>query len=317
MKTPPVRCPSLRVTLTCLVSAALTVGSLHAAEQTNRLTASQVLDEFAKAQGQLKTFIAQYEFSRQENVSTLSGRSSWFLAGDTRIDGRRVSVRKRLWGRITPDTVRTKERPYYKSRSFDGQWRWQYDQPFWRPEDVPRGQTGTGTVMLRQVLNPPQTAIALLDFCESPLTHCLGVLLHDGSKRFDARLREAASLRVRDKLEPAGWEPSPCYVLEANTPHGQYTVWLAPAHGFQMAKAILRRQPGHRRANDYTLTAGESDLSFVEKVRFAKSGEVWIPIEAAGGLDNAFAGGVRSSFRFQLKTTQFLLNPDPAFLRAG
>jgi hypothetical protein len=48
----------------------------------------------------------------------------------------------------------------------------------------------------------------------------------------------------------------------------------------------------------------------MDKVRFAKSGDIWVPVEAAGGLDNVFAGGTRSAFRFQLKVTRFLLDPD-------
>jgi hypothetical protein len=103
-------------------------------------------------------------------------------------------------------------------------------------------------------------------------------------------------------------------VLEAHTPQGRYTVWLDPARGFQMAKAILQRQPGHQRATGYTLIRGESDLSRVDRVRFAKSGDVWVPVEAAGALENVFAGGTRSAFRFQLKVTKFRLNPDPVTL---
>jgi hypothetical protein len=127
-----------------------------ASQSAPAMTAAQLLGAFAKGQSQWKSFIAQYEFSRQE--------------------------------------------------------------------DAPRGQPGT--LIIRSVSSRPREPIELLDFCDSMFTHGLGVLLHDGGKRFDARMRPAASLRVRDRLEPAGWEPSPCYVLEANTAHGHYTVWL-------------------------------------------------------------------------------------------
>ena len=133
-------------------------------------------------------------------------------------------------------------------------------------------------------------------------------------ERFDVRLREANSIQVRDKLELAGGEPSPCYVLEAETPHGHYTIWLDPADGFQMAKGILLRRPGHQRGEQYTLTAGERDLSTVDKVRFAKADGVWVPVEASWGLDNTFATAGSNSSRGQLKVTKFLLNPDHAAL---
>jgi hypothetical protein len=121
---------------------------------------------------------------------------------------------------------------------------------------------------------------------------------------------------VRDKLEPAGWEASPCYVLEGNLHDAQqYTVWLDPAHGFQMAKGELRRKAGYRPSSIYTLQQGEYDYGFVEKVRFARYGDLWVPVEAVGGLDNV-RKGYRCSMRFQLKVTKFLLNPDHKALRS-
>ncbi len=289
------------------------------------MSASQLLDRFAATQAQLKSFIAEYEFNRQDAESgSKTWKGSHAMSGETRFDGKRVSARERLWGQIVPDTQRTKGKPYYKSRLYDGRWFYSYEQPWWRLEDVPKGMS-TGTLALetgpaaikRQGISANSTNPAeLLDLCGSGLALGLGALPHDGGQRFDVRLRAAAVVQVRDKLEPAGWTPSPCYVLDAETPQGHYTVWLDPAHGFQLAKAILKRGPGHQRVTGYTLNNTESDLSFVEKVRFEKSGEVWLPVETAGGLDNSFAGGLNSSMRFQLKVTRFILIPDHAALRS-
>jgi hypothetical protein len=284
---------------------------------TNKPATSELLQRFAEEQAKLNSFIAQYEVNRQDAVSAPQAwKGSYTTAGETRFDGQRIRERTRLWGHITPDTVRSKADPYYKSRLFDGQWRFGYEQAFWRVRD-PRARPGyVGTLTIQRTSLPPRDLSELLDMAGSGLTLCLGAMPHDAGKRFDTRLRKAATIQVRDKLEPAGAEPSPCYVLEAETTHGHYTVWLDPARGFQIAKAILRRQPGHQRTTGYTLTAGENDLSTVDKVRFAKSGEVWAPIEATGGLDNTFAGGRRTSMRFQVKVTKFLLNPDHEALRS-
>jgi hypothetical protein len=284
------------------------------------LTATELLDKFAAAQAQLKSFIAHYELNRQDAVSSPPWKGSYSRAGETRFDGRQISERARLWGQITPDTVRSKAEPYYKSRLFDGQWSYSLEQPFWRLDDkrahLPQGVLGT--LSLRRPSASPEDLVEALDLCDSAVALCLGVPPHD-NKRFDGRIRDAASLRVRDKLDPAGAEPSPCYVLEADTPQGRYTVWLDPAHGFQMAKVILERRPGHQRTtpgHPYTLIAGERDVSVVDGVRFAKSGEVWVPIEASGALDNTFAKVGSTRMRFQIKITKFLLNPDHEALRS-
>jgi hypothetical protein len=199
---------------------------------------------------------------------------------------------------VGPEIQFAQDKPAYNSLLIDGQFLYQYNQ----------ARDGAGMLLLRE---PPkvQGSVELLCRYGSGLELGLGLLPHD-SEPFDRRLRQAATIRVREKLEAAGWVPSPCYVLEADTPHGHYTVWLDPAHGYQMAKGILRRRPGHQRSTGYTLQKDESDFSLVEKVRFAKSGNLWVPMEGIGGLDNTFSATNRSRTRFQHKVTKILLNPD-------
>jgi hypothetical protein len=293
----------------------LLTASTWAATNLPPLTASELLDKFAATQEQLKSFVAQYEMSQQDSETTARAwKGSHSGSGETRFDGQRCSTSTRLWGQITPNTVRSKAEPYYKSRLFDGQWRFGYEQAFWRVGD-PRARPGyAGTLTLQRPSPPPRNLIELLDLTDSGLALCLGVLPWDDGKRFDVRLREATTIQVRDKLELAGAEPSPCHVLEGETAHGHYTVWLDPAHGFQMAKAILLRRAGHQRGADYRLTAGERDLCTVDEVRFAKAGSVWVPVDGSWGLDNTLATGESNSSRGQLKVTKFLLNPDRAAL---
>jgi hypothetical protein len=300
------------LTLTLTGFAALAAGAPASSP-----TASELLDKFAATQEQLKSFVAQYEMSQQDTETTARAwKGSHSGSGETRFDGQRCSTRTRLWGQITPDTMRSKAEPYYKSRLFNGQWRLGYEQAFWRVGDSRARPGYVGTLALERPSTWPSDLVEFLDLTDSGLALCLGVLPWDGGKRFDVRLREAPTIQVRDKLERAGAEPSPCYVLEAETPHGHYTVWLDPAHGFQMAKAILLRRPGHQRGEHYTLADGERDLSTVDKVRFAKEGGVWVPVEGSWGLDSAFAGPGSNSSRGQLKVTEFLLNPDHVALRS-
>jgi hypothetical protein len=287
-----------------------------AASDSPSMTATQLLDGFAKAQGRLKSFVAEYELSRQDEMSSPQPwKGSYTILGETRFDGRRIAERQLLWGRIVPGVEKAKDKPYYKSRLFDGHWGFQYEQPYWREADVPNKKLGAGTLTVRRVRPAPNGLLEALQFAGSGLLCWCGVLPHD-SRAIDARLREASSVRVRGQLEPAGWAASPCHVLEADTPHGQYTVGLDPARDLQLAKAELRRQPGHQRSTSYTLTAGESDLSSVEKARFAQKDGIWFPVEVDARLNNAFTGGLRCSLRSHLKVTKLVVNPDHAVLRS-
>ena len=48
-------------------------------------------------------------------------------------------------------------------------------------------------------------------------------------------LREADKIELRKDMEVIGG--SECYVIEATGKHGEYTVWLDPQHGYNIAKA--------------------------------------------------------------------------------
>ncbi len=280
-----------------------------------KLSACELLKRFADTQAQLKSFVVRSESSLQDEVFTPQpGKTAHWSATDTFLDGHQVSFRSRMWGHLPGGIQKSKDKPYYQSRHYDGQWRYAYEQSYWQAKDAPSPRVGAGMLVLDRV-KQPKDLIETLGACQSG--YCgflmgLGVLPHD-NLRIDARLGEAALIRVRDGLELAGAARSPCYVLEADTPHGYYTVWLDPAHGYQMARGTLQRRPGHQRGG-WTLQAGESDRGFVDQVRFEKFGDVWVAVELSGGLDNTFVGGHRSSRRFQTKVSQFLLNPRPEAL---
>jgi hypothetical protein len=131
--------------------------------------------------------------------------------------------------------------------------------------------------------------------------------------RVDVSMREAGpALRLREKMEVAGWVSSPCYVLEARTSRGRYTLWLDPAHGYQMAKAELRQSPGDLVG---TNRLKGNVLSLVRRVRFEQVAGIWVPMEAEkfSQHDDA-AGGGTSEWHY--KITEFILNPDHQRLRS-
>jgi hypothetical protein len=251
------------------------------------LTASELLDKFVKAQDQITSFIAKGEESNTGGAGFHVDYRSRF---EMRFDGRRVSDRTWSWGKVTPERQWSREDPWYLSHLRgvgDRQYEYQH-----------ASKTDLGHVYATKPRRSPGPD------CVTPLN--LFYLWND-SDRVDASMREAGpALRLREKMESAGWVPSPCYVLEARTSRGRYTLWLDPAHGYQMAKAEFRQSPGDLVG---TNRLKGNVLSLVRRVRFEQVAGIWVPMEAEKfSHHDAAAGGGTSEWHYKL--TEFILNPD-------
>jgi hypothetical protein len=150
------------------------------------------------------------------------------------------------------------------------------------------------------------------------LKTCLGVLQ---GHRFDLEIRDVPGLRVRAKLESAGWAPSPCYVVDADTKYCQYTVWLDPAHDYQVAKAVVQNRPDHLRPNGQPYEPGERGVTQLEKIRFEQRDGHWLPVESTSRSESTYLNprthrlqSAQSDWHFKL--TRFVLNPDHAAQRS-
>ena len=274
--------------------------SANAAEQPS---VEELLAQYAATQDRLKSYIVKYETTITSIDASLTGTA--YSAGEMRFDGRHVVDRSRLWGHLGPGLVRSQEKPNYQSRLLDDQFLYSYQRGL--PSD-----TDAGTLSLRDAAT---AVVSLPQITGSPLEFRLSVG-RDSKKRIDARLREASVIRVRDKLEPAGAEALPCYVLEADTRHGLYIVWLDPAHGYHMAKAIRRCRFGHLRPNDKPYGQRETILGTLDKVRFEQQGGLWVPMEFTNTIDETDAMGHRWKQTHHFRATRFTLNPDHVALRS-
>ena len=104
-------------------------------------------------------------------------------------------------------------------------------------------------------------------------------------------LRQARTISVRPQQEQVGG--SSCYIIDAVTDHGKYTIWIDPEHGYNIAKAQVYKKEGDiawgkplEWLGDLSNWRGPKParlrgLSFTLKnVRFDKINGVWIPMEA-------------------------------------
>ena len=151
---------------------------------------------------------------------------------------------------------------------------------------------------------------------DNPIGYFLGYM--SAWRRLDEMLKGARSISVRPKPETI--QGAVCYVLEANTRFGRFTLWLDSEHGFHPARIHGTVRVGDDigfPGNPHVITSREAitrDYS-VDNVRFEKVDDVWVPVEADAkrhvvlGNENGF-----SDETTHYKRTKIVLNPDHAAL---
>jgi len=138
----------------------------------------------------------------------------------------------------------------------------------------------------------------------------LGFLYGD-VERFDSILRQTDSTSVRDELERVG--SGDCYVIDAKTKHGTYTIWLDAEHGYGIAKANVHKGPKDLRwgrpLDSYKFAPYDSDTFSIRNVRFESKEDIWVPMEADFRIDSK---GPNSAETIDIHywVTDLLLNPD-------
>lgn len=166
---------------------------------------------------------------------------------------------------------------------------------------------------------------------KQPFTDSSGGSRLDGSFYGDQKhvitiLRSAQTLNLRENKEDINGVS--CFVLDANTSHGDYTLWFDPEHGYNIAKAKIHKEGGDMykgkplnsvpqnlspkqlrtfpNAKDVSTTM---DLT-VENIKFEKYGEVWIPVGSEYEKVHKFKSGVTRVATGSFTRTEVDLDPD-------
>lgn len=147
----------------------------------------------------------------------------------------------------------------------------------------------------------------------------------------DAILAQASSMAARPEREDVGG--AACYVLDATTPHGKYSLWIDPDHGFGLARAEVHRT-GDDIHNGKPLSASGigpnvppeiaarlpgriREFEFrLDRIHFRRIDDVWVPVEADYQYTKNYANGRTMTERRHHRRTQVDLNPDFAALGA-
>jgi hypothetical protein len=260
--------------------------------------ASELLQKFAETQDELKSVIIKSEDSIEINLPRPEHK--FYHSNEFRLDGNgnRANLRTYTWGILQPgEDFLQRDEAAYNSYLCDSKQFVNYstdtDPDLGRciiTRDKTRYNNQLKTMLPRAV-----------DGHEA-----IGYFYGD-DERMDTVLRKADTISVRDKTERIG--DSDCYVINAMTKCGEYTVWIDPQHGYNIAKATQQRKEGDI-FNNNPLPKGQYTFSSLSNVRFEKINGVWIPmecdIEAAGNLGE----GIIFKQMTHHKKTEVVLNPD-------
>ena len=128
-------------------------------------------------------------------------------------------------------------------------------------------------------------------------------------ERLDAALRQARSTSLRKERERIN--DVHCWVIEAATEHGDYTVWLDPEHGYTAAQVHLRTVRTGKSPKRGGKPICTETMRTITNTRFDEIDGAWIPVES----DQTYrlTSSAKGNDWWQdehIEVTEVVLNPD-------
>ena len=267
-------------------------------------TVTELLDKYAETQDKLKSFVITNETTMKGATnhpitpSALKGKIRYSVSSsEFCYDGNRMSTRLHRWLNLTslPDKPLSKGHSSYNYNRYlwDGKFAWSYT-------------AGAGDHIGRVSINTGPDAKKELTIALSYEADMMGYFSGD-SERIDRILRQSNGVSVRPQTERVGeWE---CYVIDADTKHGRYTLWIDPAHGYNVAGADVQKKESDL-AYGKRMEAGMHGSSCYRVVRFGQAEGVWLPMEMELHGELKWGGGFFSRGKSHVKRTSVTLSPD-------
>jgi hypothetical protein len=259
----------------------------------------ELLDKYAETQDKLKSVIIKSEDlveSRGTNGRRRTGGRGSVLT-ELRLDAERMRLRHDGYKTLSAGRA-PRDESRYSSVTYDGSNCFQY-----------RG--GDEITIYRdpdRALSYASSAMGVGYFGKEVMGYFYGDDWPD--ERVDSILRKAKRISVRDRMERVG--RSRCYVIDAISKRGRYTLWIDPQRGYNIAKAQVLRG-----ARDCDSAFGDrwrgkiqSMSASVRDVRFKSIQGVWVPVEADVERRSENTKGSVSHRKTRHKRTDVILNPD-------
>ncbi len=276
---------------------------LPAAGVSHPSTPLDVIQRYTLNQDHFKSWRMEYEATQKSTTTRDPNRIDMsYHTCDLRYDGERVFWRWRRWGGVegTPHFT-PKDNTHYLGILWDGQTHSSY-----RAKD----QEGKGLIILDK--NPRREDIDALLY-DNMVGSFMGC--HQNAfERVDEILRSANRTSLRDERQAVNG--SECLVLDATTDYGEYTVWIDPGHGYNIAKAEIRARAAQKHLyRGRPVRAGESILK-VDILRFEEFEGAWMAVEGTWEHSYDRHDGARQKTETHVRITDLTVAPDHEALRS-
>jgi len=260
----------------------------------------------------LSQLIAQYTANEDRSSSWIVKSTHWIKSRresrgqrnrtrlyDIRFDGQRISIQE-LEYTVTFLTGDPAGRSGVKKKSllWDGRRYINYAGA------IDPNQAGTAIVNA----TPEKRYVETLH-CAHPCARLFGFYDSVVCERLDATLRQAQSICLRKERERIN--DVDCWVIEAATDHGDYTVWLDPEHGYTAAQVHLRTVRTGKSPKRGGKPICTETMRTITNTRFDEIDGAWIPVES----DQTYrlTSSAKGNDWWQdehIEVTEVVLNPD-------
>lgn len=269
-------------------------------------TVSELLSKFADNRDRLKSYIITEELETIFNAKTTNAQflpynGTWkrYHTNEVRTDGDRFYKESLWWGddqrnrRFIP-----KKEGCYNSRLFDGIKSYAYS--CWFDPAKPAGTlhiaSGVNAIHKQEVLRRGllgRQAFGVFDGCLNT--------------RIDTILKNAKRIEVAEKPEEVCGVS--CWIIKANTSHGNFKLWIAPERDYSIVKATTNAKAGDI-CNGSVRSENTRHTSTFEVIRFKQISGLWLPMEVLFKGKTNFQNGDYSQAENLYKITSISINPD-------
>ena len=273
-------------------------GGGKGAEKESRARALELVDKYAQALDSTLSFIEHHEKTTKFSyrVAGRQDEGTSLERGQFRYDDQRFYLQAYQWGDFGNKDL-SKDTPHYTCNISDGRKKILYQNH--RQLNTP---DRSGSAARLPNPRPEQKVVLSKHFGVSYIVGYIG-----SNERLDSILRKADSISVRKTTENV--RGSECFVLDADTKYGRYTVWFDPEHGFHPSKARRRAKEGEY-THAHLMLKGETTFTYLDTISFEKVDGIWVPMEANAGCDRVAVGGDFVKDDYHYKRTDIILNPD-------
>lgn len=252
----------------------------------------EVVDAYTSNQDRIRRISFEYVHRTSgayffQSFAAEPGRNDFSERGSLITDGTRVAQRRWNWGRRWADSYPA-ERAAFHIWVYNGDAHAQYDagggEFHGKPGMLQITSDALNTQILQSAFDHGRSCVL---YGAYPGGDMLGYPLVAGL-RMEELLYSARQIAMRPAKESVGGLE--CYVVDADTAFGDFTVWFAPGRGYNVAKSIIAMREGDIYEKNPLEPTRSAYYEYVVS-KFVEIDGNWVPVESnshhiSNGLNN-------------------------------